>query len=108
MAIWFVHVNAGMDKSVGPEGRERVEGAGCVGVVRCANRRCVGSGRRKSSLCILKIAGDEVVLLHRRTLSLSGYLMLGWKVVDTLSDEADSKSEAIRETGQIIEPTLAL
>ena len=54
------------------------------------------------------IAGDEVVVVHLRTLSLSGYLMLECKVVETLSDESDSISPAIRESGQIVGPTLAL
>ena len=75
---------------------------------RAANLRRNGSGRHKSCWLLLQIAGEEVVLVHLRTLSLSRCLMSGWKVIETLSDESDSISEAIRETGQIVGPTLAL
>ena len=51
-----------------------------LNVERCWNHR-IDSG---IVFVDFVIAGDEVVLDHRRTLSLSGYLMFGGGVVQTL------------------------
>ena len=58
--------------------------ADVLDVGKCGNLRSICSGHHQLEFADFGIAGDEVVVVHPRTLSLSGYFMLECEVVETL------------------------
>ena len=90
-------------------GRVACGGGECVLDFGTSGIRCRdGSGRCKSSWQVLKMAEEAVVLIDVRTLSLSGYLMVDWKVARTLLGCPNTVLGSICRTAEIVRPSLNL